>query len=329
MGRKSLAGLMLISIVWGGGSALGQDDWGKWISPQMGKLKLDARYDTDSYFNTNVSKNRSRLHMTEHDLRIDLPLWQDDRQELALNTRVGITHFDGELTFPDTWDHFPDELYELWLGATYRRLLDNGWIVGGNLTIGSPSDKPFASLEEVAVIATGFLRIPDGERNAWLFMLNYANNREFCRHVPIPGVAYLHHPDEALRLLLGVPYSSVAWRPFDPLQLEASYMIPRGVHAQASYDLIESLTLYTGFDWRNERWFRHDRKDDDDRLFYYEKRVKVGIDWQIAEGIAVDIGGGYAFDRFFFEAERYDGRNHNRLNLSDGPFLAATIRFTF
>ncbi len=328
---RSVTGLIWAAVAAGlaAGTAFGQDAAGNWFSPRMGQLKLDARYDVDSYFNADVSDNLSRMHMTAHDLRLGIPLWQDDEQELSLNFGAGVTHFDSEVIFPDTRDAFPDELYDIRIGATYRRRLDNGWIAGGNLTVGSPSDKPFASIEEIAVSGTGFVRVPAGERNAWIFLLNYANNREFCPHVPLPGVAYLHSPNDQLRLMLGVPYSSVWYRPLERLLVEATYMIARNVHVEVSYDIAEPVRLYAGFDWRNDRWFRHDRPDDDDRLFYYEKRLKAGVVWSITDRISLDVGGGYAFDRFFFEGERYDDRDQNRLDLSDGPFLGAQVRASF
>lgn len=320
--------LVLIASLWAVPLLHAQDRWGDWLSPRVGQVKLRTEYETSAYFNEDVGGQSTKMHMVEHDLRFRLPVWQDDTHELSANIGVGVTDLDTGAKLPDTCDHFPGELWDLRFGMTYRQLLDNGWIVGGNLTIGSPSDKPFASIEEITVTATGLLRIPDGERNAWIFMLNYSNNREFCRHIPIPGVAYLYNPDEKLRLLLGMPYTSVQYRPIEPVLLEASYMIPRGVHAKIGYSPIKPVTLYAGFDWRNHRWFRHDREDDDDRLFYYEKRVKAGVEWRILENLVLDVGGGFAFHRMFFEAPAYRGRDENRLNLSDGPFLAAQLRLT-
>jgi hypothetical protein len=41
--------------------------------------------------------------------------------------------------------------------------------------------------------------------------------------------------------------------------------------------------------------------------------------------VFLDLSGGYAFDRFWFEGEDYDDRSMDRINLADGPFVSAQI----
>ena len=39
--------------------------------------------------------------------------------------------------------------------------------------------------------------------------------------------------------------------------------------------------------------------------------------------------GGWAFDRFFFEGDRYEDRGFNRLEIADGPFLRIQLGVRF
>jgi len=307
-----------------------QEPFRDWLKPRLGEMEASADYTAEHYFDENVEDQDTELGFTGHDLRLRVPLWQNDRHELSLGSRIKVLDVDTDAWFPGSSspfrrDDFPDHLWDLRLDGTYRHKLDNGWIAGGHLSLGSPSDKPFASLDEVAVSASGFLRIPDGERNAWVFFLNYASNREFCPHIPLPGVAYQFEPDENFSALLGLPYTSLRWKPIDTVIVDASYFIPRTVRTRVSYLPVETVRLYVGYDWTNQRYLRHDRQDDDDRLFYYEQRVKGGVRWDLTEWLYVDLNGGYAFDRMFFEGERFDDRWDSRLDIGDGPFAAARV----
>jgi len=212
-------------------------------------------------------------------------------------------------------------LSDIRFGTAYRRQLDNDWIGGGSFLVGSPSDEPFASGDEIVVSATGFLRVPDGEHNAWLLTLNYANNRDFLANVPLPGAAYYYRVNDQLNVLAGIPMMIVNWQPTEKVKVEASYFIPRTIHAQVDYQMLDALKLYAGFDWTNQRFLRHDRWDDDDRLFYFEKRVALGARWQVHEKCWIDLAGGWVFDRFWFEGEDYGDRGDNRIDLSDGPVV--------
>jgi hypothetical protein len=176
------------------------------------------------------------------------------------------------------------------------------------------------------VTATGLTRIPHGERGAWLLMLHYANARDWLPHVPLPGVAYEYRPNDQLLATLGVPFSSIRYSPIPALTFEGFYVLPRGVSTKVTYAVDERLKLYAGFDWTSRSYFRHDRDDDDDRLTHYQKRIEAGVRMDITDKLRLDVTGGFAFDRFWFEGEDYGDRGDNRLDIGDGPFVAASLR---
>jgi hypothetical protein len=317
--RKYIVGLALGTLITP--AALAQDDSTSWRSPQLGQATLRTDYSFTTHFNEPVARQRTKMHMSQHDFRLSFPLSQSELYEWTFHANLKALDISSGARLPDSCSPFPGELWDVRFGTTYRRRLANGWTGGGNLTIGSPSDRPFASGDEILVAASGFLRVPAGEKDAWLFLLNYSNNREFLPNVPILGVAYHYRPDERLNVLAGVPMTVIGWEPLERLTVDASYFVPREVRAQVSYALLDSLRLQAGFDWTNQRFFRHDRQDDDHRLSYYEKRVALSARWDIRKNVWLDLAGGWAFDRFWFEGEGYGDRGDDRLDLSDGPFV--------
>lgn len=303
------------------------------LSPNLGAQRLSVDYAVDHYFQEDTDDDNAQMGFTEHDVHLRLPLSQDERHEWTIGAGLTALDFDTNAIFPDTscpWrrDAFPEKLWDLRLDTTYRWQLDNEWIAGGQLAVNSPSDHPFASLNEMAFMFNGFLRIPQGETDAWFLFLNYSSNREFLQNIPIPGIGY-QLKREKLSALLGVPLSTMHAEPLDWLYLDASYFVPRTIHAEVSVLTIESLRFYGGYHWTNDRYLRHDRRDDNDRLFYYEQNVKAGMECKINEMISVDLHGGYAFNHFFFEGEEYDDRDQNRINLNDGPFAGVRLVFRF
>jgi hypothetical protein len=87
--------------------------------------------------------------------------------------------------------------------------------------------------------------------------------------------------------------------------------------------------VWAGFDWTNDRYLLAGRDDEDDRLFYYEKRGRAGVIIGLARQVFGELAGGYAFDRFYFQGEGYDDRHRNRLDVGSGPFATARLGLRF
>jgi hypothetical protein len=122
---------------------------------------------------------------------------------------------------------------------------------------------------------------------------------------------------------------SLTYKPVDTLTLTASYIAVRTVDVRVTYQLFRPVRIWVGFDWTNERYLRADRADPDDRLFYYEKRVRAGAIIGLARWLYVDLTVGYSFDRLYFEGEGYSDRNRNRIDVEDGPFAAVRLGTRF
>ncbi len=214
---------------------------------------------------------------------------------------------------------FPSDLWDVRVGANYSHRFDNGWVAGGGFNVGSASDRPFSSIDEITAGVNAFLRIPQGEHNAWLFTLAYSPTGEL--NFPVPGVAFQWVPSDNLRINIGLPFQ-MTYRPIENVTLDASYVPIQTVHARAAWRVLKPLRLYGAFDWNSESYFLYDRPVYQDRFFSYEKRLSAGARYEFAPGVSLDLSSGYIFDRFYFQGQHYSDNNFDRVDVKDGEFLA-------
>ena len=299
------------------------------MSPTVGHVPLHADYRAVWFPDEPVSGQPTNLGYVEQDLSLSFPIWQDSENEWSASSHVRAEVFHTGAMLPDTHEPFPNELWNIHLGTNYRHLFDNGWIGGASVNLGSASDKPFSTINEMVVGANLSLRVPQGEHNAWLFTLNYSTNSEFLNGIPIPGVAYFYAPVDWFQATIGVPFASIIVRPLDDLTLQLSYAPITTIHARATYRLLRPVRIYTAFDWGPESYFRAERLDERERLFYYDKRLTAGMQVVLSQHVSLDLSGGYDFDRFYFEGKRFTDRGHNRLDLGEAPYAALRIDIRF
>jgi hypothetical protein len=196
----------------------------------------------------------------------------------------------------------PAKLWNVQGGANFSRHLGDrrGWGVGAG--VGSASDVPFNSMHETDFSAAARYELPSRERNSWVLMLNYSNNRTFLNDVPLPGFAYvIRDPANGLTAAVGFPFALVRWKADEDWTLSAS------VFGGANYALeaarrIEAATLYARLQREPRQWLRAGRPDDNARLIYDEKDFRAGARAPLAAGLSLDGNLGWSFDRRFFEA---------------------------
>ena len=300
----------------------------QWVDPTLGKMMGRGDYRIQFYSDERVEGQSARLDLTQHNFTLVTPLFQNSTDEFAMSARLRYQDYDTQARLPDSGQRLPDELFDARAGLSYRHKFANEWILGGSLTVGSPSDKPFHSEDELIVHASTLLRVPSGPRNAWLYSLTYASDAEIfnMRHIPIPGVAYLYAPSDSFKAVIGFPFMSVEYKPFETVTLEASYFPVRTVRARATWAIFRPLRVFVGFDADHDTYYLADRGDKNDQLFYYEKRITGGMRFDLRH-VGIEVTGGYVFDRFYFEGERYSERNENRFNVGDGTFISGRLSF--
>ena len=194
------------------------------------------RYGVTWFPTAPVSEQSANFEMLAEDFSYTHPLWTDALNALSLAGGVRNRLIDSDAILPNTGQEIPGELWNVNLGLRYARQLNDGWVAGGGLSIGSASDQPFATIREMNVGANAMLRVPQGEHNAWIFSLNYSPTGEL--NFPLPGIAFSYNPSPQFHANIGVPFQ-MTWRPTDEWQFQASYMLLRTVHIKAQYRFME------------------------------------------------------------------------------------------
>jgi hypothetical protein len=303
----------------------------QWLTPTLGQLQLRADFRETYYPEERVRQQGTTLKIFEERGGLFFPIWQNATDELSFSGSVRYQELDTGDTpaiLPGAQVQLPGDLWEIKFGPTYRHKFDNGWIAGLNVTVGSASNRPFHSMDEVTARATAFLRVPQGERNAWIFTLNYSNYSEYFAGLPVPGIDFLYSPNDNFTLVVGFPFTSLEWKPFEKLTVQVNYVPVRTVKAKVTYEIFQPLRVWAGFDWDDDWYLRANRTDNGDRLFYYEKRISGGIRFDLRH-VGFEVSGGYAFDRFYFEANDYHDRNENRIDIHSGAFVIGKINLRF
>jgi hypothetical protein len=232
-----------------------------------------------------------------------------------------------DAVLPDSQRPFPTELWNINIGSLYVHKFDNGYSGGVGVNLGSASDEPFHSFNELNVGFMSFLQIPvwDG-RDAWRLFLAYSPVGTL--NFPIPGVAYLWNPSNDLHVSIGLPFS-VMWRPIEDLTINVSYMPLVTVNARATYRLVDKLFVYGGFESAQEAYLLAGRQDISDRFLGYEKRLLGGLRWEFWKNAAVDLSTGYVFDRYYGIGQNQVRDLHDEVDVAPGAFISTSLHLRF
>ena len=234
-----------------GAPAAAQEEFQNLFAPELGKLLIRSDYRITTFPDQPVAGQPAELGLLQQDFSLSLPLHQSATDEWYASFRVRNQEFATGAVLPDTGEPFPDELWNVRIGTGYRHRFESGWIGALDVTVGSPSDKPFASFEEMDINATAVLRVPARNRDAWIYFLNYGSNREFLPHIPIPGFGYSYQPSEQLSAVITTGFLTLQYRPVETLTLSASYIAVRTVDVRLTYQVFRPIRLWVGFDWTN------------------------------------------------------------------------------
>jgi hypothetical protein len=160
-----------------------------------------------------------------------------------------------------------------------------------------------------------------------LIWADYNGNRLLFPDVPLPFVAYEREVDDSLSFVIGLPESSIEWKPVKCVTLSASWDFPVTIEVAAECSIAECLSVYAAFN-DDEHAFHAANLSEDDRLFYSEMRVETGVKIKPSAACEITVGLGWAFSRKFEQG--FDDRSLTEVaSPSDAATLRGELAFKF
>ena len=209
---------------------------------------------------------------------------------------------------------------------TYRRDLpqNNFWSLAGSY--GTASDRPFKDGRDATLGMTYIQKM-----NArWIFLMNYSNNRVFLNNVPLPGFAYLHTMSRERTLLFGFPFLFWNEQLNNDFKLRVLTILPFIYNVRLLYRTSEKAELYLGLEQSAQVFFDSRREADEDRIFWTEKKIGLGLESEISKQIKYDFQSGFAFDRTLYQAESFgSSEKDSLLHMGSALYVSLVLKIGF
>ena len=209
------------------------------------------------------------------------------------------------------------------VGYRHRMSEDNFW--SASLSYGSASDRPFQNGRD-GTISFNYLQKFNSE---WFGIINYSNNRSFLNNIPLPGFFYVNELGREKALILGFPI--IYW--MRPIRKHMSFryfgILPWTHRFKLLYTKWGLIMPYLGYEQAPQSYFRHDRDSRRDRIFWFEKKVMLGVEGKLKEQIRFDLSTGLAFDRQLYEARNFSDNKNFLLNFNNSYFVGLNLRHNF
>ncbi len=202
----------------------------------------------------------------------------------------------------------------------------DGWEMGVIGGAGIATDNHFDDSDALYAVGTVHFSHRLDERSALHLGLSFDGNRPIFPDIPLPYVTYVLRPADGVVLQLGVPVTSVTWRPTEMILIEARYLVPVTLLGRASLLLTDEWSLFVEYD-QDTTAFHREADDENRRLFYRQRRVGGGVRYR-HERLEVAAGAGFAFDQEFERG--WDLRDTDTVvELSDEPYFFLTLEGRF
>jgi hypothetical protein len=222
---------------------------------------------------------------------------------------------------------FPHQLLDASFSAGAFVGEQNGWIFAFTAGAGYAGGSAFA-------VGRGWYGRGDilvakkfTENDALGIGLDYDGHRLFLPDTPIPGFGYSHTFDPHLDMVLGLPISSITWKPTEQWRIYLDYTLLADFDIDIGYEFIKHWTVFTALETRRDQ-FHISALPGNTRLLYSQKRVEGGIRYVFSEWLNLSASVGYAFSTDFRFG--FDTRDTNPyLYATDEPYIRASLNFKF
>lgn len=229
-----------------------------------------------------------------------------------------------------SFDALPEQLTDVSAGVAFPVAKVDEWIFGLSLGVGYAGASAFGEGDAWYGKATAVAFRQFSDHDALLFVLDYDGNRTFLPDVPLPGIAYTSRLSPTLFYVVGIPLSSITWKPAKQFSLEAGWFAIESFHAAAGYEFTPHWSVFGSLDYRASA-FSVDGLAGDDRLIFQQRRAEVGVRFaprHQRETLAFTAAAGYAWAQEF--SVGFDSRKTDEVaDISDEPYVRVGFEVKF
>lgn len=265
----------------------------------------------------------------DSDFRMSMFEWagrfREQRERLIPRVGWDVTYLDLNSDALDALDQAVADV-SLAAGLELGRYFD--WRAGLTVGVGYAGNAPFGETDAWYGKATLLLGRKLDEKTDLALVVDYDGNRSVFPDLPLPGFAYRREFDPKLSYVIGIPVSSVTWRPTDGFRIDVTWTMIESFDARVERRLSPHWLVYGGLEYRSEAFSIDDLEGEHDRLLFQQRRAELGIEWQPSEDTRLILAGGYAFKTEF--SAGFDQRESELIaDVSDEPYLRFGIERRF
>jgi hypothetical protein len=221
----------------------------------------------------------------------------------------------------------PGQLIDVSVGAAFPVAKVGEWIFGGAVGLGYAGGSPFGEGNSWYGKASALAFRQFSENDALVIILDYDANRTFLPDVPLPGLEYTKRVSPQLFYVVGLPVTSVTWKPMEKLSIEASYYPIESFHAALGYEVARHFSAFGSLDYHTAAFFLEGLKGND-RLMFQQRRAEVGMKWSPREQVGLTAAVGYSWAEEF--SIGFDSRTTTELaDFSDEPYFRLGFQMKF
>lgn len=315
---KAAVLLALSAFVFCSLPAFANDFMGELMAPPGASQGVRVRNEFRQYGSAGANQESFELRQNRFDL--SAPLAKTENGSWRARAFAEYDELKTRARFSDG-RALPNQLWDAGAGFSHSRVVQGDRTAGGNFTVSSASDRPFGAGRDFGFSLNLTYKIPAENEAAWILFLSLSNTRGFLNYVPLPGAAYSFKAHERVRMVLGIPFALIFWRPTDLWTVTFSYFPIRTGELRLSYGSPRGPHPYVLASFKSRTFRLYERADKEERLFVDEGLFQAGFNLPVAGKVYAELGGGLAFARRFFLARKVtEHTNAPKIRAENAPF---------
>lgn len=237
-----------------------------------------------------LSSERADENVTHLRGEVFVPIAQSDVDAYAIQLRGSRLTLDRDHTTTAPNGLIPRDLGSISVGPFFRRKLEGGDILAGDVQVGRSGIELGSSTTATTVSANMFWgRKKEEGGGQWIYLLSYSNSRSTFNNVPIPGFAYVKSfTSESSQGLwaAGAPFlfTMIRAKPWS----FTSLITPFSSFIEGGYSIVGPISAFLRFGWQPQGFKVSGGPNE--RILYEEFRTQLGIRSPITKELMVNAG---------------------------------------